>query len=99
MGADPTESTQPTLLHRLNETPGDSVTCGRFEAAYGPVIRDWCGHWGLDGPAADEVARSVLVRLTAKLPAFRYDARGTFRAWLRTLAQHAWHDLVSDSGF
>jgi RNA polymerase sigma-70 factor (ECF subfamily) len=25
---------------------------------------------------------------------FRYDPRGSFRAWLKTLTHHAWHDYV-----
>jgi RNA polymerase sigma-70 factor (ECF subfamily) len=27
---------------------------------------------------------------------FSYDAAGSFRAWLKTLAHHAWRDLVAD---
>ena len=45
------------------------------------------------------MAQNVLLRLTAKLPQFQYDASRSFRGWLKTLTHHAWHDFVTEAGY
>jgi RNA polymerase sigma-70 factor (ECF subfamily) len=45
------------------------------------------------------VAQNVLLRLTAKLPQFKYDPTRSFRGWLKTLTHHAWHDFVTEAGY
>src|SRR5262245_44557075 len=85
-------TTRVTLLARLATTPADPLAWGEFVARYGPAVRDWFRRWGLQDADADDVTQALFVRLTAKLPAFRYDGGGTFRGWLKTLAHHAWYD-------
>jgi RNA polymerase sigma-70 factor (ECF subfamily) len=84
------------LLSRLRHDPGDASAWDEFVGHYGPKIRAWCRRWHLQEADADDVTQTVLVRLAATLRTFAYDASGSFRAWLKTLARHAWHDLVSD---
>jgi RNA polymerase sigma-70 factor (ECF subfamily) len=38
----------------------------------------------------------VLLKLAEKMRTFRYDAAGSFRAWLKTLARHAWSDYATN---
>lgn len=92
-------STRVTLLHRLTENPADQLCWSEFVGIYGPVIRGWCLHWGLQDADASDVTQNVLLRLTAKLPQFKYDHTKSFRGWLKTLAHHAWHDFVTEAGF
>ena len=99
MGASPPASTRITLLHRLNEKPDDQASWSEFVAVYGPTIRQWCVHWGLQESDAQDVAQNVLLRLTTRLPKFQYDRSKSFRGWLKTLTHHAWHDFITEAGF
>jgi len=99
MGVDTSESTQITLIHRLNRNPADQMSWAEFVRFYGPVIRGWLIHWGLQEADAQDVTQNVLLRLTAKLPQFQYDPTRSFRGWLKTLTHHAWHDFVTESGY
>src|SRR5262249_53512195 len=60
----------------------------------GRQIYMWCRHWQLQDADAQEVTQQVLVRLLAKMKDFVYDPGRSFRAWLKTVAHHAWQDLV-----
>src|SRR5262249_32966940 len=63
---------------------------------YGPKILQWCRRWHLQEADAQDVAQDVLLKLHGRMASFSYDASGSFRAWLKTLAHHAWRDLVND---
>lgn len=93
------DDTRITLLHRLNKDPGDQRSWAEFVRVYGPVIRGWCQHYGLQDSDAQDVEQNVLLKLTAKLPQFQYDPTRSFRAWLKTLTHHAWHDFVTEAGY
>jgi RNA polymerase sigma-70 factor (ECF subfamily) len=83
-------STSLTLLQRLKDNLRDEAAWGRFVAKYLPKFLFWCRERGLQKADADDVAQTVLATLAEKLADFEYDAsRGTFRAWLRTVTQHA----------
>src|SRR5262245_26744196 len=99
MPADTSESTRITLLHRLNQNPADQLSWAEFVRLYSPAIRGWLIHWGLQEADAQDVAQNVLLRLTAKLPQFKYDPSRSFRGWLKTLTHHAWHDFVTEAGY
>jgi len=99
MGADSADTTRVTLLHRLNQNPADQISWAEFVHLYGPAIRSWLTHWGLQEADAQDVTQNVLLRLTAKLPQFKYDPTKSFRGWLKTLTHHAWHDFVTEAGY
>lgn len=99
MGADSADTTRVTLLHRLNQDPADQLSWAEFVKVYSPAIRSWLIHWGLQDADTQDVAQNVLLRLTAKLPQFKYDPAKSFRGWLKTLTHHAWHDFVTDAGY
>lgn len=98
MGSDSADTTRVTLLHRLNQNPGDQISWGEFFRLYSPAIRGWLSHWGLQEADAQDVTQNVLMRLTQKLPQFKYDPSKSFRGWLKTLTHHAWHDFVTEAG-
>ena len=99
MGAESADTTRVTLLHRLNQNPADQLSWAEFVRFYGPAIRGWLTHWGLQEADAQDVAQNVLLRLTAKLPQYKYDPSKRFRGWLKTLTHHAWHDFVTEAGY
>lgn len=98
MRADTSQSTRVTLLQRLNQNPADQISWGEFVNLYGPAIRAWLTHWGLQEADAQDVTQNVLLRLATKLPQFKYDPNRSFRGWLKTLTHHAWHDFVTEAG-
>jgi RNA polymerase sigma-70 factor (ECF subfamily) len=95
---DAASQTSPTLLGRLRGDPTDQAAWGGFVARYGPKILGWCRHWGLQQADAEDVAQSVLVQLAAKMRDFVYDPARSFRAWLKTIAHHAWRDFLDRRG-
>ncbi len=92
----PPSQTRLSLLSRLRHAPDDAAAWEEFVARYGPKIEAWCRRWNLQEADAQDVTQTVLVKLTAKLRTFVYDPDRSFRAWLKTLARHAWSDLVAD---
>jgi RNA polymerase sigma-70 factor (ECF subfamily) len=93
----PTENasrTSLTLLGRLRADPRDQAAWGEFIARYGPKIVRWCRGWGLQESDAQDVTQDVLLKLNRLMATFVYDSSRSFRAWLKTLAHHAWRDLV-----
>lgn len=49
---------------------------------------------GLAGGRRSEVSQEVLLNLVRAMRAFRYDPCQRFRGWLKTVAHHAWQNLV-----
>jgi RNA polymerase sigma-70 factor (ECF subfamily) len=86
--------TSPTLLGRLSRLPADQAAWGEFAERYGRIIFGWCRHWQLQEADAEEVTQEVLLRLARKMASFRYDPARSFRAWLKTVAHHAWRDFL-----
>jgi RNA polymerase sigma factor (sigma-70 family) len=95
MPADRDADTSLTLLERLQKNPDDPQAWTLFVDRYQPRIRRWCITWGLQDSDADDVAQEVLVKLFAALRKFQYDPSRSFRAWLKTVTQHAWSDFVA----
>ncbi len=44
---------------------------------------------------AEDVTQLVLLILAEKMRDFRYDPNGSFRAWLKTVAHHAWSKYLA----
>ena len=89
------QSTSVSLLETLRQSPDNALAWERFVVRYRPMLIRWCREWGLQGADAEDVAQDVLARLTAVLGKFRYDQSRCFRAWLKTLAHHAWSDATA----
>src|SRR4051812_42811648 len=86
--ANPT--TSPTLLGRLARMPTDQGAWGEFVARYGPQIYGWCRRWGLQEADAQDVTQNILLELSRQMSRFRYNAAGSFRGWLKTIAHRTW---------
>ena len=94
MRADAPSRTRATLLGRLRADPADQRTWAEFVDHYGPKILVWCRAWHLQDADAHDVAQTVLLKLATKLRDFAYDPGRSFRAWLKTVAHHAWLDFL-----
>jgi RNA polymerase sigma factor (sigma-70 family) len=87
--------TSATLLARLRQVPPDQAAWAQFAERYGRKIYGWCRGWNLQETDAEDVTQDVLLKLAAKMQAFVYDPAKSFRAWLKTVARHAWSDYWS----
>jgi RNA polymerase sigma-70 factor (ECF subfamily) len=94
---EPDLRTFTSLLHRVQQ-PGDQAAWSAFVDRYGPRIYAWCRQWGLQESDAQDVTQDVLMQLLDKLRRFQYDPTYSFRAWLKTLAHHAWRDFLDRRG-
>ena len=95
MPAHPVDDTSVTLMERLQKFPADPQAWDEFVERYRPMIRAWCLKWHLQDSDADDVVQDVLVKLVAAIRKFQYDPARSFRAWLKTVTQHALSDFVA----
>jgi RNA polymerase sigma-70 factor (ECF subfamily) len=95
MTQDHPSKTDFTLLARLRQDPKDQAAWGDFVARYGPKILGWCRRWRLQQADCQDVTQEVLLKLNRLMATFEYDPARSFRAWLKTLAHHAWCDFVA----
>jgi RNA polymerase sigma-70 factor (ECF subfamily) len=95
MPASRNTDTSLTLLERIQDNPDDPNAWRLFVDRYQPQIRRWCLAWGMQDSDADDVAQDVLIKLFAALRKFHYDPEKSFRAWLKTVTQHAWSDFLA----
>lgn len=93
MGLGPASATDVSLLLRLRQEPVDQRAWSEFVQRYGRRIYQWCRQWRLQEVDAEDVTQNVLLILAEKLRRFEYDPTGSFRAWLKTVTQHAWSRL------
>jgi RNA polymerase sigma-70 factor (ECF subfamily) len=90
----PQAGTRITLLERVRDN--QAVAWEDFVALYGPKVYGWCRTWKLQEADARDVTQDVLLKLVVKMRAFTYDrSRGGFRAWLKTVTQHALSDFLA----
>jgi RNA polymerase sigma factor (sigma-70 family) len=94
MGRRHDSGTRISLLGRLRQDPTDQAVWGEFVEHYGSRIYGWCRRWHLQEADAQDVTQNVLLKLADKMRTFRYDPSRSFRAWLKTLAHHAWSDFL-----
>jgi RNA polymerase sigma-70 factor (ECF subfamily) len=87
--------TSATLLARLRQVPADQAAWAQFTERYGRKIYAWCRRWSLQEAEAEDVTQDVLLKLAEKMQTFVYDPAKSFRAWLKTIARHAWSDYWS----
>ena len=83
------------LMERLRQFPRNAEAWERFVELYRPKIYGWCRVWGLQEADAEDVAQDVIAKLTQKMMHFDYDRTRCFRAWLKTITQHALSDLLA----
>ncbi|HEV3263792.1 MAG TPA: sigma-70 family RNA polymerase sigma factor [Gemmataceae bacterium] len=84
--------TSASLLREVSASRSDAVW-RRFLDRYQPLIWNWCGQWGLPPQEREEVTATVLLKLVREMPRFCYDARRSFRGWLKTVVDNAVKDL------
>jgi RNA polymerase sigma-70 factor (ECF subfamily) len=91
--AEPSDRPMSTTVEVLLQNPASAQAWDAFVARYGPRIHGWCGHWGVRGADAEDVTQEVLTSLARSLDTFD-PAKGSFRAWLKTVTHNAWRSFT-----
>ncbi len=86
--------THVSLLLRLRQNPTDQTAWDLFVDHYGGKVLAWCRAWRLQEADAQDVTQAVLLKLAVTMRDFAYDPEKSFRAWLKTVARHAWIAFV-----
>lgn len=89
-----TSSTSLSLLHRIQANDRDEAAWGQFVDRYGTRIYRWCLHRRLQHSDAEDVTQDVLLRIAKKFGEFDYDAKQSFRGWLRRVTENAVIDHI-----
>jgi RNA polymerase sigma-70 factor (ECF subfamily) len=85
-------STSHTLLQRVRRRD-DQAAWDQFVTLYSPLLFHWGARAGLSEQDSVDFVQEVFAKLLVELPRFEYDAgRGTFRAWLKTVAVRLCHE-------
>lgn len=87
------ESTPASLLLRLRRSD-DAAAWRRFVELYTPLLYYWACRLGLNNEDSGDLVQDVLTTLVEKLPTFQYEPGKKFRAFLRTIIENRWRDLM-----
>ncbi len=80
--------TRPTLLIKIRDA-GDARSWGEFVEIYTPLLYRYFRARGLDDADAADLGQEVMRSVARAIADFDYDpAKGTFRAWLYTVARN-----------
>ena len=86
-------STSTSLVNQARE--GGQSAWYRLVETYTPVIKHWCGRYGVRGADAEDVVQNVFVTVSKHIANFRMDGSDhSFRGWLWTIANSRIIDLL-----
>jgi RNA polymerase sigma-70 factor (ECF subfamily) len=88
-------ATRASLLLRIRD-PRDKEAWRQFVQIYAPVVYGYARGRGLQDADAADLTQEVLRGVSAAAGRLNYDPqRGSFCAWLFTVAHHKLHDLLA----
>jgi RNA polymerase sigma-70 factor (ECF subfamily) len=86
MESQPSQETRGSLLERMRNWQ-DRDSWQDFFDTYWKLIYSTARKTGLSDAEAQDVVQKTLISVSRRFPSFRYDAAGSFRAWLRRLTK------------
>jgi RNA polymerase sigma factor (sigma-70 family) len=86
-------TTSPLLLKRVADW-ADQPAWFDFFRTYDPLIRSWCGGYGLDGSTLEDLCQQIWIELAARIRTYHYDPGRAFRGWLRQFCHSRAIDLL-----
>lgn len=87
------DETRVSLLQRMSDPRQRADAWNLFLERYTNLIYAWCEHWGVDSATAEDVLQETILRVLAGIDFFDRRRTGSFRLWLKNLAQSSWIDL------
>src|SRR5947209_8705553 len=88
-------TTRPSLLLRLRDA-GDREAWAQFVDVYAPLVYRLARRRGLQDADAADLTQDVLQAVSRGVRHLEYDPhRGTFRAWLYTVARNQVHKFLA----
>ena len=86
-------STRISLLQQLRSKQ-DSVAWSKFVTLYTPLVHRWISDLGIAEPDRTDIVQDVFIVLLSQVSSFQYDAKKSFRGWLRTVTLNKTRDLI-----
>lgn len=83
MNLDHLETSQ-TLLEKAQNWE-DHRTWNEMFVRYAPLLERWSQKWLCNKDDAAELNQQIWLEVAQRIQTFRYDSRGSFRAWLKTI--------------
>ncbi|QEG21895.1 sigma-70 family RNA polymerase sigma factor [Mariniblastus fucicola] len=87
------ETTRVSLLQQLR-CKQDSRAWSKFVHLYTPLICQWVADLRVPTPQRNDVVQEVFIVLLGKISTFQYDAKLSFRGWLRTVTINKCRDFL-----
>ena len=89
--------TDLSLLERMDDSRFRSRAWKEFLHRYTRLFYAWFHRWGVEPQSMDDVLQETILRVLGNLKSFDHRRHGSFRAWLKTLANSSWKQLVADT--
>jgi RNA polymerase sigma-70 factor (ECF subfamily) len=89
--------TDLSLLERMGDSRYRADAWAVFVNRYTQLFFFWFRHWGVNIDDMEDVLQDSIVRVFKDLKYFDRRRQGSFRAWLKALAENSWRQLIEDA--
>ena len=89
--------THLSLLDRMGDSRYRAEAWPVFVDRYTRLLFDWFKHWSVDPNDMEDVLQESMMRVLGDLKSFHHKQKGSFRAWLKSLAHNSWMQLIEDT--
>lgn len=91
------KNTDLSLLGRMGDSRFRAEAWAIFVDRYKRLFFLWFKHWGVNPHDMEDVLQESMMRVMGGLKSFHHMHKGSFRAWLKTLAYSSWMQLIEDT--
>lgn len=89
--------TDLSLIQRMGDSRYRAEAWAVFVDRYTRLFFVWFKHWGVDPHVMEDVLQESMMRVLGDLKSFHHQHKGSFRAWLKSLAHNSWMQLIEDT--
>lgn len=82
-----------SLLERIQA--GDQEAWTEFARKYVGVLEKWCAKWKIQNSDSQDVVQDTLLAVVVGVSNFQRRGKGSFRAWMKTIAWRCWCDALA----
>lgn len=90
-------NTDLSLLERMGDSRYRSQAWVEFLERYTRLFFAWFRRWGIDPGMMEDVLQETMIRILGDIQGFEHQKRGSFRAWMRSLARNSWKQMLLDA--
>ena len=91
------QNTDLSLLGRMGDSRYRAEAWAIFVDHYRRLFFLWFKHWGVNPHDMEDILQESMMRVLGDLKSFHHQQKGSFRAWLKSLAHNSWMQLIEDT--